>query len=203
MGKAHAEADDRRRNRRRAVPASLERFLGERLRLRVNRRKSAVGRPWGRAFLGYSVTSQHQSKLRPAGKSLKRFKAKLKALFRRGRGRNLLRFITEDLNPVLRGWGNYYRLSQTKVIFEDLDKWIRRRLRCLKWRHWKHPRTRLRWLIRRGLTSERAARSAYNGRGPWFNSGASHMNQAFPKVYFERFGLISLAQTVRPCPWLS
>ncbi len=185
------------------VLASLEQFLAARLRLRVNRRKSAVGRPWDRAFLGYSVTSQHQSKLRPAGKSLKRFKSKLKALFRRGRGRNLLRFITEDLNPVLRGWGNYYRLCQTKKVFDDLDKWVRRRLRLLKWRQWKHPRTRLRRLIRRGLTSERAARSAYNGRGPWFNSGASHMNQAFPKIYFERFGLISLVQTVRPCPWQS
>ena len=134
---------------------------------------------------------------------MNRFKGKLKALFRRGRGRNLLRFITEDLNPVLRGWGNYYRLSQTKAVFDDLDKWIRRRLRLVKWRQWKHPRTRFRWLLRRGLPPERAARGAYNGRGPWFNSGASHMNQAFPKVYFERLGLISLFQTVHPCPWLS
>jgi len=183
------------------VLASLERFLNERLRLRVNRRKSAVGRPWDRAFLGYSVTSQRQSKLRPAGKSLKRFKGKLKALFRRGRGRNLLCFIRADLNPVLRGWGNYYGLSQTKAVFDDLDKWVRRRLRLLKWRQWKHPRTRLRRLIRRGLAADLAARGAYNGRGPWFNSGASHMNRAFPSVYFERLGLISLFQTVRSCSW--
>lgn len=185
------------------VMASLERFLAARLRLRVNRPKSAVGRPWKRAFLGYSVTAQRQTKLRPAAKALKRFRGKLKALFRRGRGRNLHRFITGELNPVLRGWGNYYRLSQTKEVFDDLDKWIRRRLRLLKWRQWKHPRTRLRRLLRRGLPPERAARSAYNGRGAWFNSGASHMNRAFPTVYFERLGLISLSQTVRPCPWLS
>lgn len=185
------------------VLASLEQFLRSRLGLRVNRVKSAVGRPWQRKFLGYSVTVSRKTKLRPAGESVKRFKQNLKAVFRRGRGRNLLSFIAEDLNPVLRGWGNYYQLSQTKQVFEELDKWIRRRLRCIKWRQWKRPRTRLRKLVRRGLASSVAARGAYNGRGPWFNSGATHMHQAFPKAYFERLGLISLAQIVRQCQWLS
>lgn len=173
------------------VLASLTRFLDKRLRLSVNAGKSAVDRPWKRSFLGYSMTWHKQPRLRVARESERRFRAKLRAAFRAGRGRNLRGFI-ESLRPVLRGWVNYFRLAEVKRVFEDLDGWMRRRLRCVIWRQWKRPATRRRHLMQRGLARERAWRSASNGRGPWWNAGASHMNAAFPKSYFDRLGLVSL-----------
>jgi len=174
------------------VMESITRFLERRLKLRVNRKKSAVDRPWKRKFLGYSVTPHRKPRLKPAPDSVKRLKVKLKALFRKGRGRNLGRFIREDLDPVLRGWINYFRLADVKGVFQSLDQWIRRRLRCIVWRQWKRARTRAESLMRLGLGKERAWCSAANGRGPWWNAGASHMNQALTKRYFDTCGLVAL-----------
>jgi RNA-directed DNA polymerase len=138
------------------------------------------------------MTSNQEPRLKIAPESVKRFKAKLKALFRRGRGRNLGRFIRDDLVPVLRGWINYFRLAEVKGVFEDLDQWVRHHLRCLLWRQWKRPFARARNLMRLGLDEERAWRSATNGHGPWWNSGASHFNQALPRKFFDALGLGSL-----------
>jgi RNA-directed DNA polymerase len=174
------------------VLASITRFLGKRLKLKVNESKSAVDRPWKRKFLGYSVTHHKKPRLKVAKASVKRFKGKLKALFRQGRGRNLGNFVRTTLEPVLRGWGNYFRLAEVKNVFEDLDQWIRRRLRCILWRQWKRNHTRARSLMKRGLREKHAWRSATNGRGPWWNAGASHMNLALPKKYFDACGLTAL-----------
>lgn len=176
------------------VLASVERFLAKRLRLVVNREKSAVARPWDRKFLGYTVTTHFQPKLKVAPQSVKRLKTKLRELFRRGRGRNLARFLAE-LRPFLTGWVSYYRKSEVRVTFEQLDQWIRRKLRAILWRQWKRPRTRVKELMRRGLAEETASISAYNGRGPWWNAGASHMNRAVPTRVLRQLGLVSLLET--------
>nr|WP_320116411.1 group II intron reverse transcriptase/maturase [uncultured Desulfuromonas sp.] len=173
------------------VMSSLTRFLEQQLKLKVNRGKSAVGRPWERTFLGYSMTFHKKPRLKVAQSSVKRFKASLRKLFRRGRGLSLKRTIEEAI-PKLRGWIGYYRLAEVKGLFEELDGWIRRKLRCILWRQWKRPFTRARNLMRRGLTERRALKSARNGRGPWFNSGASHMHDAFRKSFFDKLGLVSL-----------
>jgi RNA-directed DNA polymerase len=171
---------------------SVTRFLKQRLKLYVNRTKSAVGRPWERKFLGFSLTWHKKPRLRVSLESDRRFRGALRQSFRRGRGRNLVRFIVEELGPKLRGWVNYFRISEVKGVFEKLDQWIRRRLRNIIWRQWKRPRTRRKRLMQRGLDETCASRSAYNGRGPWWNSGASHMNRAFPKRYFDGCGLVTL-----------
>ncbi len=178
------------------VIKSVTSFLSQRLRLRVNAEKSAVARPWQRKFLGYSMTWHKQPRLKVADASIQRLKVKLRALFRAGRGRSLQRFI-EELTPVLRGWVNYFRLAEVKGIFEELDGWLRRKLRCLLWRQWKRNFTRAKALMRRGLEKVRAWKSATNGRGPWWNAGASHMNEAFPKSFFDRMGLVSLPSQLR------
>jgi RNA-directed DNA polymerase len=171
-------------------------FLAERLKLTVNTTKSAVARPWQRKFLGYSMTWHREPKLRIAASSLERLTKKVNALLRGGRGRNLGATI-QTLNPLLRGWAAYFKLTQTKRTLEERDGWIRRKLRCLLWRQWKRPYARARNLMQRGLTEERAWRSACNQRGPWWNAGASHMNAAFPKSWFDHLGLVSLLDTVQ------
>ena len=156
------------------VMASLTQFLTDRLKLRVNVAKSAVERPWKRKFLGYSMTWHKEPRLKVAPQTVKRFKGNVRELFRKGRGRSLAHTI-DTLRPKLRGWVNYFKLAEVKGAFEELDEWLRRKLRCLLWRHWKRPYARARNLMRRGLSEEQAWRSATNGRGPWWNAGASHM----------------------------
>jgi group II intron reverse transcriptase/maturase len=176
------------------VMNGLRTLLEGALKLRVNTEKSAVARSWERKFLGFSVTAHRESRLRIAPASAHRLTQKVRDLMRAGRGRSLTRTI-EDLNPLLRGWINYFRLTETKGVLEELDSWIRRRLRCLLWRQWRRPRSRARKLRALGLSAERAALSAYNGHGPWWNAGASHMHLAVPGKYFTHKGLVSLLGT--------
>lgn len=178
------------------VMASCERFLRQRLRLKVNAAKSQVARPWNVKFLGYTMTGHRNPRLKPAPISVKRFKERVRMQLRRGRGQSLGRVVSE-LAPVLRGWINYYRLCEVVGVFDSLDQWLRRRLRVILWRQAKRARTRVRMLRRRGLDEARARASASNGRGPWWNAGQSHMNQAFATSYFRSAGLVSLLDQLR------
>lgn len=178
------------------VMASITRFLAEQLKLKVNAAKSAAAEPWKRTFLGYSLTWHKSPKLRIAPESRKRQKDKIRAVLKGARGRNL-KTVIDELNPILRGWAAYFKLTETRRALEEMDGWIRHKLRCILWRQWKRPYTRAKNLMKAGLTEERAFRSAFNQRGPWWNSGASHMNQAFPKSFFDRLGLVSLLDTTR------
>lgn len=170
-----------------AITAYLEREL----KLKVNREKSAVARPWHRKFLGYSFTSHRQVRLKIADSSVQRLKDKVRSITVGNASRNLGATVVA-LSPVLRGWMSYFRWTEVKGVLHELDGWIRRRLRCLLWRQWKHPATRNRRLQERGLAPHRAWKSASNGRGPWWNAGARHMNDAYPKSYFDLLGLVSL-----------
>jgi len=178
------------------VMKSVSQFLSRRLRLQVNADKSAVARPWRRKFLGYTMTWHKQPRLKVAPESVRRLKVKVRRILREGRGRSLPEVIKE-LNPLLRGWMQYFRLAEVKGIFEELDGWLRRKLRCRVWRQWKRPFTRARNLMKRGLQKRRAWKSATNGHGAWWNAGASHMNEAFPKSYFDRSGFIALLDQLR------
>jgi RNA-directed DNA polymerase len=178
------------------VLASLTRLLEGKMKLKVNRAKSAVDRPVNRVFLGYSFTIHRQTKIRVPAKTCQKMRAKVKARFRQGRGQNVERFIRETLNPLLRGWMNYFRLSETRGFAEELDSWIRRRLRAVIWRQWKRPATRFGRLRALGLDEVRVCASGHNGRGTWFNSGASHRHAAFPAKAFTAMGLINLLDTL-------
>ena len=169
-------------------------FLEQRLKLKVNAFKSAVARPWARKFLGYSMTWHKKPKLKIAQQSRERLAEKIRKTLGEARGGSLKQAI-ERLNPVLRGWVAYFRLTEVKGAMEDLDGRVRGKLRALLWRHWKRPYTRAKNLMRAGLGEVRAWQSATNGHGPWWNGGASHMNAAYPKSWFDRRGLVSLLET--------
>jgi RNA-directed DNA polymerase len=173
------------------VMASVTSFLERKLKLKVNRSKSAVGRPWKRKFLGYTVTSHKQPRLKPAPESVKRAKTKIRQITRRGKGRNIQRTI-EEINLFIRGWFGYYRMSVVKQSFGDLDQWIRHRLRKILWLQWKTPRTRAKMLQRFGTWPEKAKRATSNGRGPWWNAGAPHMHAAITNERLLEWGLQSL-----------
>lgn len=186
----------------RRVMAAMRSFLEKKLKLRVNEEKSAVARPWERKFLGYTMSRERKPRLKIAAPSRQRLEEKVRQLMRTARGRSLQKTIA-ILNPLLRGWVAYFRLVEIKAVLEDLDGWIRRKLRTLLWRQWKRPNTRVRRLKQRGLGEQQAWLSANNGHGPWWNGGAAHMHRAYPKSWFDQMELLSLLDTQRHLQRLS
>jgi RNA-directed DNA polymerase len=171
-------------------------YIEKKLRLRINNSKSQITKYHRLTFLGFGFLAGDQARLKVPKEIQKRFRKRAKLLFRRGRGMNPGWFITNLLNPFLRGWATYYRLCKIKIMAEELDSWIRRRLRLIIWRQWKRSHTRYKRFVAKGFTQDRAAQCAFNERGPWWNSGASHMNQAVPNSLLADLGLVSLWQMI-------
>lgn len=178
------------------VLASLERFLAKRLRLKVNREKSVVVRPWEGKILGYSFLNGTQPKVKVSTSSVGRFKKKLKPLWKKGRGRSVKTTIAE-LNQIITGWSSYYRLSEIQWPFDKLDAWIRHRMRCIIWRQWKTSKTRLRNMQRKGVRFNVAKSAAYSQCGPWRASAHSAMQAAISNDTLKLMGLKSLLEEYR------
>ena len=175
---------------------TTRRYLESELKLQVNPDKSGVARASARDFLGYGLIGRETARLKVAKASIQRLRRRVKDVLRKSRGVSVQAAI-EALNPLLRGGTSYFRHAQVKDVWRELDGWVRRKLRGRLWRQGKRPLARARMLMKRGLTEERAWRSATNGRGAWWNAGASHMNHAFPKSSFDHMGLVSLVDTHR------
>jgi RNA-directed DNA polymerase len=174
------------------VMESITSFIATKLKLKVNREKSAVARPWERKFLGFSFTMKEPHRRSIAPKSLDRFKDRVREITRRTRGVNL-GVMVGNLNVYLRGWHGYFGFSQTSSVLVDLDSWIRRKLRCVVWKQWKRGRTRFRELRKRGVNAALAAQTAGNHHGPWRLSHSRGISVAFPNAYFDGLGLFRLA----------
>lgn len=172
--------------------ASVTRFVERKLRLKVNREKSAVARPWERKFLGFSFTAQRQSKRRIAPASIERFKRKVRELTRRTRGGTLEELIGR-LTSYLRGWLGYFGFCQTPSVLRDLESWLHRRLRSLMWKRWKRGKRRYAELRQRGVGRELAAQSAGSSHSVWRLSRSPALSIALPGRYWKSLGLPSLA----------
>jgi group II intron reverse transcriptase/maturase len=180
---------------RRAGEDVLEtlRRLYAKLRLRVNEKKSAVARPWGRKFLGYSfwVANGGVVKRRVARRALVAMKDRVRAMTNRNRGRSLQQ-VTQDLRGYLVGWRQYYRLADTPGVLRSLDQWVRHRLRAVHLKQWKRGRTVYRELRARGLSQPAAAYVARHTRRWWWNAGR-YLHIALPNRYFDALGVPRLA----------
>ena len=171
------------------VMKSLQRFLGESLRLTVNTQKSAVGRPWERSFLGFTF-SRRELKVKVSGKALTKLKTTVNQLSRRTKGHSILQIIAE-LRKSLLGWKAYFDISEILSPLRDLDKWIRRRLRSYVWKQW--GRRGYRMLRRLGVDRRLAWNTAKSAHGPWRLSGSPALRYALPNKYFRNLGLPELA----------
>lgn len=175
------------------VMASIEKFLTKRLKLRINKEKSAVDRPAKRKFLGFSFTSREQPRRRIAPQPLARFRSRVRKLTRRTRGRSLAQ-IVKELNVYLIGWRGYFGFCETPSVLHELDQWIRRRLRAIVWTQWKNGPNRFAELRRCGVGRVPAAKTAGSPRGPWRLSASPVISMALSNAFFKSLGLASVAE---------
>jgi RNA-directed DNA polymerase len=170
------------------VMESITRFITNRLKLKVNQAKSAVARPWQRKFLGFSFTGGREPKRRIAPKAIARFKEKIRELTRRTRGISLQEMV-KQITTYLRGWLGYFGDCQTPSVPQRLESWLRRRLRSVVWKQWKHGRKRFRMLRKRGVGKDLAASTAGSPHGPWRIANSPALAIALPNAYFAKLGL--------------
>ena len=171
-------------------------FIGKKLKLKVNREKSAVAAPWKRKFLGFSFTSEKAPRRRIAPKARKRFEERIRELTQRHKGISMAERITE-LSQYLRGWMAYFGYCQTPSVLSELDSWIRRRLREVKWKQWPTCKARYKALSKLGIRGADLHKLACCSRGPWPVSNYSILRRALPNAYFDSLGLPRLADLHR------
>ena len=171
------------------VMVSVTRFIEKTLRLTVNMTKSAVDRPWKRTFLSFTV-SRNEAKLKVAEKAIDKLKAEVRRLTRRTRGHRLDAVVAE-LRDTLLGWKAYFGAAEVLSPLRDIDKWIRRKLRCYQWKQW--GRSGYRELRRRGVSVREAWNTSKSAHGPWQLSKTPALTLALPARYFSHLGLPSLA----------
>jgi RNA-directed DNA polymerase len=169
------------------VMASVSKFLTLRLKLKVNETKSAVARPEERKFLGFSI-SNDGSERRIAPKALDKFKARIRDMTCRTRGKSLPQ-VVDELKPYLIGWRSYFDFCQTPRVLTNLEAWTRRRLRMYLWRQWQTGHNRFKELRRRGVPKFLAAVAAGSPTGFWRMSGHPAVQMALRNHAFDALGL--------------
>jgi RNA-directed DNA polymerase len=170
------------------VMESLTRFITAKLKLQVNREKSAVAEPWVRKFLGFSFTRFGEPRRRIAPKAILRFRGRIRELTKRTRGVSTEQ-MAEELSRYLRGWIGYFGKCETPSVLEGLEQWFRRRLRSAIWKQWKRGSVRFAELRKRDVGKDLAAKTAGSAHGPWRLADSLALHVALPNAYFDSLGI--------------
>ena len=175
------------------VMEGVTKYLEKKLKLKVNPKKSRVERVTRAKFLGFSFWKRKGEVLiRIANRAKERFTERMRHLTRRTRP-GKMEDIIKEVNQSNRGWIAYYRLATTPSVYQELDEWIRRRLRQILWKRWKRGTTRYRELVKLGVPRERAALGAV-GTSPWRMSHTPVVHEALNNAYWRKSGLESIAE---------
>jgi RNA-directed DNA polymerase len=173
------------------VLSSVTQFLEKKLRLRVNRDKSAVAFITERKFLGHRLLPGGGLGIAP--QSLARAKERVRQITRRNRGVSLPDVIGE-LNQFLTGWVAYFRHAACKSHLQRMDEWIRRKLRCLRLKQRKRTGSIAEFLLQLGVPRWRAWIGALSGKGWWRRSGSPPAMEGMNLAWFDSLGLVNLVQ---------
>ncbi|CAG9707705.1 group II intron reverse transcriptase/maturase [Clostridium neonatale] len=177
------------------VMESMTNIIENKLRLKVNKYKSAVDFVSKRKFLGFSFYfSKSGAEIRIHEKSIKRFKEKVKFYTNRNKGISM-EYRLSKLNQIIRGWINYYGIADARGKLAELDKWIRRRLRACIWKQWKKIRTKHRNPVKLGINKNKAWEYANTRKGYWRISNSPILSRSLNNKYLESLGFVSLTQT--------
>ncbi len=176
------------------VMESIRRFLEEKLKLKVNEQKSKVGRPSKLKFLGLRLFKRKGDVVvGVAAQAMKRCRERLRQLTRRTRS-GQLEEVLREINAYVRGWVGYFRVADTPSVFQELDEWLRRRLRQLLWKRWKKPGARQRNLVALGVPPRVAHEASGSGKKMWRISASPPVHQALSNAYWRKQGLMSITE---------
>ena len=173
------------------VMKSITRFIVQKLKLKVNEKKSAVARPQQRKFLGFSVTDGPAIRRTIAPKAVERFKERIREITRQAKSGSLAQTM-KVLAPYMRGWRGYFGFCETPDLLIQLTRWVRLRLRAALWRQWKTQRRRRAMLLQLGVRGALAAKTAASSRGPWHLAHSKALSIALSNAYFRSRGFPSL-----------
>lgn len=174
------------------VMAGITQYVEQRLKLRVNRDKSMVDKATRRTFLGFGFMRRgDRVTIRIDPKARVRAKDRLRELTSRSWGVSMERRIRE-INRFTVGWTAYFALADHPRPLRDLDEWLRRRLRQIRWKEWKRYQTRRRNLRALGIPDERAREWAGSQKGYWRIAGSAPLQRALPNAYWTNLGLRTL-----------
>lgn len=172
------------------VMETMRKELG-RLRLRINEAKSAVARPGQRKFLGFTFRGR-KARRRVSPRAVEKAKDRIRELTNRNRGASLIT-VVKELTQYLRGWKQYFGICEVARPRQELDEWLRSRLRLLQVKQWKRGTTAYPRLVAMGSPEGAAIHTAQNLRRWWFAAHSPGMKLAMPPSYFDRIGLPRLA----------
>ena len=169
--------------------------IEQRLKLKVNREKSSIRHAADATLLGFGFYFDGpQVRIRVAAKAIKRLKSQIRVLTGRS-WRVSMEFRIGKLNRFITGWMAYFRLADSERIFRDLDGWLRRRLRQVRWKEWKTTAAKRHNLRIRGISERNARKWAGSSKGYWRVAGSKVLQVSLPNAYWNRLGLKTLSQT--------
>ncbi|MBT1712469.1 group II intron reverse transcriptase/maturase [Fulvivirgaceae bacterium PWU5] len=180
------------------VMESITRYIEKELKLKVNIEKSSVKRPWLLKLLGFTFYHRKGEKgISVHRKSRDAYKEKIRTITASTNGWSMSMRLNQ-IRQLNMGWGHYFKLGEAKSVFDDLDKWVRSRLRLCYWSQWKRPRTRVNQLEKLGVPSWRAYQWGNTRRGPWRTVHSPILLSAISNAYLKQEGFLSLLDIVKP-----
>ena len=176
------------------VMESITGFIEGELKLKVNRDKSAVDRPWKLKFLGFTFyTTKSGVGIRVHPKPVEKFKEKLKEITGRSKGYSLQELILK-LKQVITGWVNYFKLADMAKLAKQLDEWLRRRIRMCFWKRWKKVKTRFKNLIKLGIDRPKAWEYSNTRKGYWRISNSPILSRALTNERLKKQGFPTITE---------
>lgn len=176
------------------VMASITRFIEEKLKLKVNKEKSAVDRPWKLKFLGYSFYYKKGGiGIRVHPKPVEKFKQKLKEITGRSKSMSMGQRM-EKLRQCIIGWVNYFNMADMNKLAKTLDKWLRRRIRMCIWKQWKKVKTKYVNLVKLGITKSKAWEYANTRKSYWHTANSPILARTLTNEYLEKNGFVSISK---------
>ena len=170
------------------VMANCTKFLEGKLKLKVNRKKSQVGSPLRLKFLGFSMyKTGKKAGIRPHGKSIKRFKDKIRELTSRKQARSV-ELILKRLKRYTVGWLGYYSIADMESRIKSLNEWIRRRIRQIYWKQWKKIKTKHDNLVKLGIDNENAWKWANSRKAYWRIADSHILHRSLTNKYLASVG---------------
>lgn len=177
------------------VSEGLTKFIEDKLKLKVNKDKTKISNATKIKYLGFSFYYANKGKvgIRIHPKSIQKMKNKIREITKRSNGKGYQR-IKEKLTQYIRGWVNYFKIADMKINIKNWDAWLRRKIRCYIWKNWKKVKTKIKHLIKLGLSEDGAKRLAFSRKGYWRLSRTKELSIALTNERLARAGYPTFQQ---------